>query len=526
MARLPLSLLFVTVLVLAGCMSAPKPSPADPVGTLLEHGGLPVTLDGLNTTLATPEALKAVQFLVRPTYRPGGEPNIGITPRGNVFVTAGGLVMKSTDQGRTWTEAFNLTRFWGPLYDPEAIPNSWPVPVCENVPVSPPLVGCPGPDQVRAVTRSSDPQIWVDPDTGRVFADFMTGLYCSKMFFSDDEGASWISSPVDCGVPVNDHQKVATGHYGPDAPVPLNPVYPNVVYYCYNKLLYSSCAVSHDGGLTFNYDRPATIAVGTGGEGSGVAPEGPCGGINGHPATAPDGTVYLPLNLGCDGPVVMVSTTNGATWTMRQGPTVHGAEEIDPDITVTPDGTAYMLYRGTDHLPYLVRSHDRFATWQGPWLVAPPDIRSSVFTGITSGDDGRIAMAFLANRDTTEEPSQAPNATRWHLFNVLSIDAASDSPTFTAVQVTPDADPVQIGCVWLGGGGNPCRNMLDFIDLHAGPDGRAYTVFSDGCVARCAYNATATNLQSRSRIVSVSVLTGGPGLLEGKVFQPEAVTTN
>jgi hypothetical protein len=143
-------------------------------------------------------------------------------------------------------------------------------------------------------------------------------------------------------------------------------------------------------------------------------------------------------------------------------------------------------------------------------------VRSTVFTGITSGDNGRIAMAFLGTRDTTAEPSLAPNATRWHLYNVLSLDAGADSPAFTAIQATPDADPVQIGCVWLNGGGNPCRNMLDFIDLHRGPDGRAYTVFTDGCTKECANNATATNLQSRSRIITVSVLDGGPSLLADK----------
>jgi hypothetical protein len=519
MARPLVPLLCVAALLLAGCGG--QKGYTAPAQDAVDHGARLVALDGHNATVPVPAALDGLSFALRPTQKRGGEPNIGITPQGNVFVTAGGLVMKSGDQGRTWTEVFNLTAFWGPLYDPEALPNSWPVPLCESLPFSPPLVGCPGPDPVRGLTRSSDPQLWVDPETGRVFADFMTGLYCSKMFFSDDEGATWTSSPVDCGVPVNDHQKVATAHWGPDVPQPAaNPVYPNVVYYCYNKLAASDCAVSLDGGLTFAYDRPATVVDGQTGEAQPLAAMGPCGGINGHPAGAPDGTIYLPINEGCPGPVVMASTDNGATWTLRQGPTLHGAEEIDPDITVTPDGTAYMLYRGSDHLPYLVRSHDRFATWQGPWLVAPPDVRSSVFTGITSGSDGRIAMAFLGTRDTTEEPSKAPNATRWNLYNVVSLDAASDSPTFTALQVTPDADPVQIGCVWLGGGSNPCRNMLDFIDLHRGPDGRAYTVFTDGCTVDCAYNATATNLQSRSRIITVSVLDGGPSLLADKPLRP------
>jgi len=307
-----------------------------------------------------------------------------------------------------------------------------------------------------------------------------------------------------------------------------DPFYPNPVYYCYNKAVpslpvglpvpnplpvplggfavgASFCAVSYDGGTTFPVDR---LAVDSDMDG--------CGGINGHPASAPDGTLYLPITLGCAGPVVGVSVDNGLTWTVRHGPTTFGAEELDPDVTVTPDGTAYMLYRGTDHLQYLVRSHDRFANWDGPWRVTPPDVRSSVFAGITSGDDGRIAMSYLATRDTAEEPSKAPNATRWHVYVTMSLDAAAATPTFATTQVSSDSDPVQIGCIWLNGGGNPCRNLLDFIDMTSDRDGRLYVVYSDGCRDACAGNATATNLQSRNREVSIVTMVEGPSLLAVK----------
>src|SRR5689334_17769070 len=117
--------------------------------------------------------------------------------------------------------------------------------------------------------------LWVDTDTGRVFADFVTGLTCSKMFFSDDEGATWTAQPNDCGLPGNDHQKVAAGRWGPDLPSPPVAPYPDLVYYCYNKAAVafatgdSDCAVSHDGGLTFDYEA---VAVASQTEG--------CGGIN------------------------------------------------------------------------------------------------------------------------------------------------------------------------------------------------------------------------------------------------------
>jgi len=482
----------VAVLFISGCSSPPATTTTTtPPPVAMEHGGVLLSYTGNNQTVATPPALSSLAVAHRPTYHRGGEPNIGITKDGAIFVTAGPGVEKSTDLGKTWTEVFNLTTFWGPAYNPEPT------------------------GTVYGLERSSDDMLWVDVDTGRVFADFMTGLECSKLFYSDDAGTTWTPSPFDCGVPVNDHQKLATGHYGPTLAPAVNPIYPNLVYYCYNKLAASSCAVSHDGGLTFNYDRAATIAT-TPGSDQPTTFQGPCGGINGHPAAAPDGTLYLPLNLGCPAPVVAVSTDNGLTYVNRVGPAIHGAEELDPDITVTPDGTAYMLYRGTDHLQYLVRSHDRFATFEGPWQVSPPSLRSTVFAGITSGDNGRIAMAYLGTRDSSKESSVAENATHWYLFETVSLDAGNATPTFTTVQTSADIDPVQIGCVWLNGGGNPCRNMLDFIDMVRDPDGRPVVVFSDGCTVKCDGNATATNLQSRNRTITIAVMDSGPSLLADK----------
>src|SRR6185503_6949365 len=105
-------------------------------------------------------------------------------------------------------------------------------------------------------------------------------------------------------------------------------------------------------------------------------------------------------------------------------------------------------------IQYLVRSPDKFRTWDGPWRVTPYGLNSTVFAGITSQEDGRIAMAYLGTRDThnnaTEardrsDPQQAGNETRWHLWTVFSYDAEAAQPHFRAIQVTPDEAPVQIG---------------------------------------------------------------------------------
>ena len=484
-------LLLVLALLAAGCVT---PETETPAGILETELSPLVAFDGAGLPVPIPEILQdGLDVVTSLTGHRGAEPNVGVTSTGAVFMTAGHNTLRSTDQGATWEIVFNLS---------EELPQ-----IACPVPVGIPVVGCP-----TGLTRSSDPMLWVDPTTDRVFTDHMTGLYCSNMIYSDDEGESWTMKPMTCGTPVNDHQKVATGiGYGPAYPAPVtSPVYENPVFYCYNKLVATRCAVSMDGGLTFPIEN--TVA--------GLGGDSTCGGINGHPAPHPDGTMFVPLNLGCPATAVGVSEDSGLTWTFKMAPWEDiGANEIDPEITVTPDGTAYMLWRGQDHLQYLARSADKFDTWEGPWRVSPEGVKSTAFAGLTSQVDGKIAFAFLGSRDTGAYPSEAPDDARWHLFTGVSLDAAAANPTFTLLQATPDADPVQIGCVWLEGGGEPCRNMLDFIDMASDKDGRFYVAYTEGCIAAsqhpagadaagekdCAFNADGTNEESRGRHAAIAV---------------------
>jgi hypothetical protein len=62
--------------------------------------------------------------------------------------------------------------------------------------------------------------------------------------------------------------------------------------------------------------------------------------------------------------------------------------------------------------------------------------------------------------------------------------------------ITKDAtayDPVQSGCVWLGGGSNPCRNLLDFMDATVDAQGRVLVGYADGCTLACASNPMPTD---------------------------------
>lgn len=474
-------------ILVSGCLSAGTLDPA--VGTLPP---LPVSVhrDGLPVLDATAQqvlgsAPRVVQKLLGTR---GAEPNIGVTSSGAAFVSSGDLVMRTTDRGATWEQVYEF----GAVHPPAALP----------------VVGM---DPVR----NTDPMLWVDPTTDRIFAPAMwPPLGCASGATSDDDGETWQGLPLACGLPGLDHQKVVTGPYVEGSQLPRTGDYPNVVYFCYNDVKNgpsTRCAVSSDGGRSYPIDLEAAGAA-------------QCGGVNGHPAAAPDGTVYVPLGWFCGEPMVAVSDDNGLSWTVRK---LHvgglGEAEIDPEVAVTADGTAYYFWRAlSDHRMYVVRSTDGFETISRPMLVSPPDVTSTRFAAMSAGDDGKLAFAYLGTRDVASRAGDAYDDTRWHLFTTFTTDATAAAPTFVTVQVTPHEDPIQIGYQWESGGGDPARNLLDYIDGVVDGEGRFWVALTDGCTDECAYNSTATKAQSRARNTSIAVLEEGPLLRAAPLPAPGA----
>lgn len=436
----------------------------------------------------------------------GAEPNIGVTSSGAVFVNTFDQTQRSRDHGVTWEVVYDYATPGGPLVE----------------------------DQFT----TADPMLWVDPDTDRIFVAQMQSLFpgfCTYMVWSDDEGESWFERPASCGYPYLDHPKIMTARYGPGLPAPPRELlpYPNVFYMCSNHLdLGMWCAQSYDGGL--NYETQQQVSP----------QDALCANINGHPVAWPDGTVAVPMGGGLGNPkecvrppTLYVTETNGqgvpaldvqglATpnavpgWQYRVCAPDLRQREIDPDLTVTPDGTGYMLIRHDDQMHWLLRSTDRFVTCDA-LKVSPPGITLGVFAGITSGADGRLAMTWLGTRTPQEfgaTPSNATGGSIWHVFHTVVLDAASPDPTFVHFQVTPVEDPVQVGCVWLGGGGGgpqACRNLLDFIDMVSDAEGRTFAAITDGCTPRngCTGDVHSIGYQSRDREIAVLVQDGGIGLL-------------
>ena len=469
--RVPLLVLALAATSLAGCLSVPEEVPAadlDPAAAALLASRV-VRFDGDGNALPLPAGVLGTPWYGLTGFR-GAEPNVGITSSGAIFATAGDLVVRSTDRGLTWEPVYDFG-----LRD-------------EGAPVDP--------------MSNSDPMLWVDTATDRVYADPMFPvLACTTLAWSDDEGATWTERHGTCHAPPMDHQKLGGGRPSASAPPLAGIAYPNVLYQCYNMVLSTNCATSYDGGLNF---LPAVPVLDEARHG--------CAGLNGMPIVGPDGTVVVGSSAGCDGPAIAYSLDSGLTWDAMTGPTDKGGASNDPELEFMPDGTLYVLWQGDDWIPYLARTKDLGETWDGPWRVAAPGVTSTVFAAMVAGDQGKLAMAFLATTaEATEDPSFAPDDARWHLHVVTTDDADAAVPTFTSVQVTPDEDPVQIGCVWMNGfspEGNACRNMLDFIDAAVHPDGTFFVAYTEGCTEGCAGEPDATPDDSRARDVAVARLDG------------------
>ena len=92
-----------------------------------------------------------LEFVFSDVGEDGPEPSIGITSSGCMFFVAMAKVMRSCDHGGSWEDVA---------------------------------------DYASAPT-TSDPYLWVDPVTDRVFNVQMVGLATTWIAFSDDDGESW-----------------------------------------------------------------------------------------------------------------------------------------------------------------------------------------------------------------------------------------------------------------------------------------------------------------------------------------------
>ncbi len=341
-----------------------------------------------------------------------------------------------------------------------------------------------------------DPILFTDHNTNRTFVSQLD-LACSLVAFTDNDGASWTQNPVGCGIgALADHQTVGGGSFAP-GPTGTGVGYRDATYYCAQAIASAQCAVSRDGGLTF-------------GPGVSIYNATQCGGLHGHIMVAPDGTAYVP-NADCNGKQgFSVSADNGTTWSVRTVPGSTTQAESDAAIGIGAGNSVYLGFQqastngSKDTYPYVAVTRDRGASWSAPVNVgASLGIRNIQFPRVVAGDDNRASFAFLGTTTGGDDQS-ASFAGVWHLYIATTYDGGA---TWTTVDATP-SDPVQRGCIWLSGGSNPCRNLLDFMGSTVDKKGHVLIGYADGCIGACVSGGS----NNHDAYATIARQTGGTGL--------------
>jgi hypothetical protein len=278
------------------------------------------------------------------------------------------------------------------------------------------------------------------------------------------------------------------------------------------------CSRSDDGGLTFGPGIPIYTFASVNGVDKPIAP-GTCGGLHGHVRVSPDGTVYVPNEdcfdaAGVERPGVAVSTDNGLSWVVRVVPdgTLQADGPSDPSVAAGASNTIYLGYVNGDGHAKIAVSHDRGQHWAKSVDAGTPfGIQNSEFAEVIAGDDTRAAFAFLGT--TTKGDTQLADFLGvWHLYVAFTYDGGK---SWTTADATP-ADAVQRGCIWNGGGDNPCRNLLDFNDITVDRTGRVLVGWADGCTGPCVsdstQNASTGPASAQDALATISRQVGGRGL--------------
>ncbi|HUR25663.1 MAG TPA: hypothetical protein VM327_06595 [Candidatus Thermoplasmatota archaeon] len=347
-----------------------------------------------------------------------------------------------------------------------------------------------------------DPILIADPVSGRIFAGGLAGP-CSLLGISDDDGETWTPAGNACSGAQFDHESIGSGHWSTTSPDSAGraAVYPRATYYC-AQLSATSCATSNDGGKTW---LPFTEIVGG------------CGGLHGHiEVSEVTGMAAVP-DAGCsaaEGAVAPGSgrvgfgytTTNGAVWLSRKMPESETGRGFDPAVMFSRESGWLWLGQADNNGIHIALSKDEGQTWEtlgndqpgaseaSAWYalnltytdpVTGEHLRYGAFSDIEAGDDDRVAFTYLATTnqtaehpfDSCEEDSD-PNV--WHYYLSQSFDAGQSWTTTRLWE-----DPVQVGAIWNGGGGDACRNLLDFADMHIDSAGRIHVGFADGCTKEC-----------------------------------------
>jgi hypothetical protein len=481
--KLVLGVLMIT-LAFSGCLSDDGASAGANVGNKVK-GGKAAAAPDLSSFVATlpdgtlvdPSLLAGVpplsgvqSFIGSESY----EPTLGIHPKsGAVFMSnldfkgpnglPRGFVRMTADHGATWKDV-------SPKLPTESQAN-------------PPV--------------SFDPFVVSDPVTGRIFTADLQALVCNWLSFTDDEGKTWTTNPVGCGMPpgVHDHQSLITGK-SRGTPSTYNG---RMVYYCVNRIGDSSCAASNNGGLAFGPLVPVMLGFD---QEAGAF----CGGLHGHVKTDNAGRVLLPKNQ-CGIPTLGVSEDDGKTWKTYKvssvGSRKSGTGDLgDHELAVAADAAdnLYALWIGENGLPHLAISRDHGAKWTPARVVSPPGVTAADKPAIYASAEGKVAFAYIGSSiengyskkpacvsrgqnqppDCSARDKAWANAT-WNAYIGVITDAFAEKPIVLTTTVNDPADPIAIKQC----GGTRCGGLYDFIDVEIDSEGRPWAALVDVCHEKC-----------------------------------------
>lgn len=409
----------------------------------------------------------AAPLTLAATYigRKAAEPTLGVTQAGNAFITAADFDGISPANPRTLIYA---------SYDGSTTYED----------VTPVVAGQTYPP------ATLDPYIYVDQETNRIYSDDLL-VGCSLLQWSDDEGKTWSTgNPLACDGPVDDHQTIVVGNPPPGLPTVG---YPNVVYYCINKIADAQCARSLDGGTVFSQSgAPAFLGVSAGssnGDGTSTSP-GVCGGLHGHITTDVAGRLYLPKGH-CGNPWLAVSEDGGTTWRQTLVHTMATAHTQTAVATDKAGNVYYVWWQAGTNLPYLAVSTDAGRTFGPPLLVGPPGLRAVNFPSVDAGEPGHVVISYPGT--TVTDPTNPARA--WNYYVLESTNALAAQPVFRSSTANALADPVHRG-VCLG----RCAGMYDFLDVIYSPAGEIWGAMVDTCTGPCAQlGPAATELAAAER---------------------------
>lgn len=404
-------------LAVASSAAAQTPAGCDPSLPVVAHRA-----GGTVVQLPTGDALPVA--CASPTGYPTSETTLAVTPAGTLIFSPAqseNSMARSTDGGATW----GLTT--------------------------------PADEQATGFWNTVDPDVIVDPHTGRVFWAHATGpvrdvtvlpqvnplaqglgFYLAaaqgfQIYSSSDDGLTWTTAGYSTA-PTGDWEKLAVGPPTPastGAPQPSG--YPDVVYLCANSPLEVSgpgrlCYRSLDGAKTFSIAGYAAPSPGE--------PQDVCPPLNFEsPVVDSAGTMYQAVT--CQSADYLVTSHDeGATYTWTKIPGAPtGSVDSGPYVQLAVDDAdnLYALWQSGGPI-YLVVSRDHGQTWGTPMMVAAPGVSDVSLPALSAGAAGHVAITYYASAD--------PSAQLLTAYITQTADALDPSPLLYSGALNDPAQPI------------------------------------------------------------------------------------